>query len=337
MLNSGILDFAVGIVFMFLAMSLAAGAATEAVSSFLRTRSQTLLEGIKNLVNDPDLKGLAGELYKDVLINPLVDGTKPPNRKTNPTYIDPDHFAVALTDAVKRVANQGVQPPASGNPLADFVTAIGNLPDGQIKRFLTGIIDRAKGDEQAVHDALAKWFDAAMDRVSGVYKRWTQAISFGLAFLIAALLNVSTIDVAQQLWKQPLDDKVITAIGKVPDDASKPDYLKTLEMMPIGWPSKKAVSGATQPLDPADTATNLWYFLGAFSLAWPWWSHIFGWLITAFATLFGAPFWFDALQQIVRLKGSGPSPSDKKSDPSSNTAAAAAAGAAAGAAAAAKP
>jgi hypothetical protein len=37
-----------------------------------------------------------------------------------------------------------------------------------------------------------------------------------------------------------------------------------------------------------------------------------GWLITAFATLFGAPFWFDTLQRIVRLKGSGPSPAEKQ-------------------------
>jgi len=37
-----------------------------------------------------------------------------------------------------------------------------------------------------------------------------------------------------------------------------------------------------------------------------------GWLVTAVATLFGAPFWFDALQKITRLKGSGPSPAEKK-------------------------
>ncbi len=41
---------------------------------------------------------------------------------------------------------------------------------------------------------------------------------------------------------------------------------------------------------------------------------LLGWLITAVATLFGAPFWFDALQQIVRLKGAGPSPAEKSSN-----------------------
>jgi hypothetical protein len=40
-------------------------------------------------------------------------------------------------------------------------------------------------------------------------------------------------------------------------------------------------------------------------------TSIVGWLIVAFATLFGAPFWFDALQSFVRLKGNGPSPAEK--------------------------
>jgi hypothetical protein len=35
-------------------------------------------------------------------------------------------------------------------------------------------------------------------------------------------------------------------------------------------------------------------------------------IVEAIATLFGAPFWFDALERIVRLKGSGPSPEEKK-------------------------
>jgi hypothetical protein len=37
-----------------------------------------------------------------------------------------------------------------------------------------------------------------------------------------------------------------------------------------------------------------------------------GWLVTALATLFGAPFWFDVLQSVTRLKGAGPSPMERK-------------------------
>jgi hypothetical protein len=39
---------------------------------------------------------------------------------------------------------------------------------------------------------------------------------------------------------------------------------------------------------------------------------VVGWIITGLAALFGAPFWFDLLQQICRLKGTGPSPDEKQ-------------------------
>jgi len=35
---------------------------------------------------------------------------------------------------------------------------------------------------------------------------------------------------------------------------------------------------------------------------------LLGGLVTAAATLFGAPFWFDALEKLGRVKGTGPSP-----------------------------
>ncbi len=44
----------------------------------------------------------------------------------------------------------------------------------QIRNMLHGIIDRATGDEDAIRKALATWFDNAMDRVSGAYKRTAQ-------------------------------------------------------------------------------------------------------------------------------------------------------------------
>jgi hypothetical protein len=77
-----------------------------------------------------------------------------------------------------------------------------------------------------------------------------------------------------------------------------PDTQKILEQLnttlPIGWPH------------------GFWYndketllSAGEFGIAF------LGWLIAAFSTLFGAPFWFDLLQNVVRLKGTGPSPKEK--------------------------
>jgi hypothetical protein len=35
-----------------------------------------------------------------------------------------------------------------------------------------------------------------------------------------------------------------------------------------------------------------------------------GWIITASTALFGAPFWFDLMQRVVRLRSTGARPDD---------------------------
>jgi predicted lysophospholipase L1 biosynthesis ABC-type transport system permease subunit len=53
MFGSAILDVAVGLVFIYLLLSLTATAAQEALASALRRRARTLRYGIANLLRDP--------------------------------------------------------------------------------------------------------------------------------------------------------------------------------------------------------------------------------------------------------------------------------------------
>jgi hypothetical protein len=181
---------------------------------------------------------------------------------------------------------------------------------------LTGIVDRSFGDIDKIRTEVSTWFDSAMDRVSGAYKRWTQVIGLIVALILAAGLNIDSVTVAKALWIQPklaeqlkvppppqasapAGGAVASTGGSKPEPTNvMPDTLKILEQLnttlPIGWPhgfwcnNKKTLVSA-----------------GEFGIAF------LGWLIAAFSTLFGAPFWFDLLQNVVRLKGTGPSPKEK--------------------------
>jgi hypothetical protein len=42
-----------------------------------------------------------------------------------------------------------------------------------------------------------------------------------------------------------------------------------------------------------------------------WFDMLGGWLITATSTLYGAPFWFDLLQQVIHLRSTGPAPQNQ--------------------------
>jgi hypothetical protein len=282
MLNSTVLDVAIGLVFTFLAMSLAVSSIVEAVASVLNWRSTTLLQGIKDLLNDSDFTGLARSMYNHALIDPRDNGKaqKEQDVKYAPAYIDPKQFADALVDVVQIRQD-------SSDRIKAAIDA--RVADGQLNGLLKGIVDRSAGDLTKLRDQIADWFDNSMDRLSGVYKRKTQLWSFAIALTLAGIFNVSAIDVGKALWQQPMLARTIAPSANL----KLVDALQQLEELglPIGWTDSR--------LRSLESSIGL--------------EMLLGWLITGVATLFGAPFWFDALERIVRLKGSGPSPAEKRS------------------------
>jgi hypothetical protein len=302
MLNSSVLDVAIGLIFTFLAFSLAVSSIIEAIASILKWRSTTLLQGVKDLLNDQNFNGLALNLYKHALINPRDPGTaggidpKKQSAETNekglkhlPAYINAGQFADAMVDIIGLTCN-----PEQMKPVINR-----SLDDPQLKFLLNGIVDRTGGVLQRVHEELAGWFDNAMDRVGGAYKRKTQIWGFVIALIMSAVLNVSALNIGRILWRRPMVARTIAPQGNFAhqDVIKQLNALEALDV-PIGWKidDLKNFSGGVAPSV-------------AFGL-----DLIVGWLITAVASLFGAPFWFDTLQQIIRLKGSGPSPAEKKSN-----------------------
>jgi hypothetical protein len=282
MLNSTILDVAVGLVFTFLAMSLAVSAIVEAVASAAKWRSAMLLQGVKDLLNDASFKGLALQVYNHALVNPMDLGVALTEKdlKHLPSYIEPGQFAGALMDVLTIGQN-------FTSDIKQRITA--NVTDLQLRSFLTGLVDRTGGDPVKFQAGLAEWFENAMNRLSGTYKRKTQIWTFAIALIMAGLMNVSSIHIGRELWLRPMLARTISANPNLkPIDAFT--QLETLGV-PVGW--------TPQRLSELRSVSGLEVLLG--------------WLVTAAATLFGAPFWFDALEKLGRVKGTGPSPAETRS------------------------
>jgi len=281
MFNSNVLEVGIGLIFAFLAVSLLSSAVTEAMASLFKWRSATLLQGIKSVLNDDDFTGLAQRIYNHALVNPRSNGKATTEKalQIKPAYVDPKQFAAALIDVTKIAEDAPAKMKASVDA---------NVTNPQLNQLLKGIVDRTGGKLEKVHEELAAWFDSAMDRVGGAYKRKAQLASFLIALLLAGALNVDTIHLAATLWKQPMLPKTIELKqGETPEQIL--DELNAY--LPTGWTSESTRRVRQQPI-----------------------ASFFGWLFTAVATLFGAPFWFDALQRITRLKGSGPAPAEKAKD-----------------------
>jgi hypothetical protein len=298
MFGSTILDLAIGLIFTFLIVSLVTSAATETVASALSWRSNTLLQGIKDMLNDPQFNGLALALYNHGLVNPQSSGNAANEAQLSaqPSYIDKKQFADAVIDLTGVVAGANV---------ADMQAKINAaVPDPQVRGVLNSIVARAGADIDDVRTGIADWFDNAMDRVSGVYKRKTQWWSLGIGLVLVIALNVDAIKIAQTLWDQPMLVKSLPPVSNITNATDALNQLQKLGL-PFGWDwDHKASENQKASGDqkaPGDTppAPKWW------SAPLGWGSTIFGWLITAVATLFGAPFWFDTLQRFVQLRGTG--------------------------------
>lgn len=300
-----VLNLFIGLALTFGSFSLLTGAMVEALASALGWRAATLEAGLRKMLNDPKLTGLAKQVLAHAAVNPLSPGA--PDGKLDakrPAYIEPTQFAAALTDVLDL-------PDKADRTVASLQATLAKLENPQLEQFLGGLLARAKGDMDQFRSGLAAWFDSAMDRVSGSYKRKVQAWNFCLALALAGTMNVDALTIARQLWVQP------GLSGSIAEQVRK-NYPPAVARSDIGGGSSAAADAATEKV-LYDNLYELW----SKSLPFGWTNFrtpsesekprvilllICGWIISASATLFGAPFWFDTLQRLARIRSSGPSP-----------------------------
>lgn len=300
MFGSTILEVAIGVAFVYLLLSMICSALNEMLAGAFRMRARNLQEGLRNLMNDPG-GTLVGRLYDHALIRGFTPRLKRPTAL--PSYISARVFSVALLDLLAPA-----DPTKGPKTVADLKAAVASLPNAHLKQALSAIIDEAGDDLERIRKGIARWFDDAMERVSGWYRRQAHRILLLLAFGVTAVLNVDTIVIGNQLARdnalraavvagaqamvqRPQGDTTVspaTIVGEVRRE------LQNLQL-PIGWTVQ---DGRRFPADRAG-----------------WLAKAAGLLLTTVAVSLGAPFWFDVVTRLakVNLRSGGPRPEPEKS------------------------
>ena len=75
---------------------------------------------------------------------------------------------------------------------------------------LVSLASDAVKDRDQLRAEIEHWFDSAMDRVSGWYKRRTQLVICALSLVVTIGLNVNTVSIADRLMS---DDGIRAALG----------------------------------------------------------------------------------------------------------------------------
>ena len=214
MLGSDVLDVGIGIALLFLFTSLVCSAMREAVETIMKSRAMDLERGIRELLKEDDGATYVKKLFDHPSIFGLYTGSYDPTklgeakyilgatgtkimpraaRSNLPTYIPSQNFSAALIDMVRSAGPGG---PLSVASLRKGAEAIQNEP---IKFAVLSALDETGDDLAKTRKSIEAWYDSAMDRVSGWYKRRTQVALLAIGLLTGVLFNIDAITIARHL------------------------------------------------------------------------------------------------------------------------------------------
>lgn len=342
MFGSTMLDTMLGMIYVFVAASLGVTAANELIASFLRWRARDLEHGIERLLHQP-----ADALFDDApeskkrISSPSASATLftqfkghaliqslARKRDLFPSYISARTFAMVLLDLAQLRAGAT----ATAAEMRRAVDENGTLPP-HLKRVFDVLLTQVENDLREgmsdfakLQEGVERWFDSAMDRVAGWYRRRSQWVNFGLALALAVSMNVDSIDIVQTLSRDTtLRQSIAAQAAQLAQKAPPPPRAPRPEdTMTDTVQSYEALADAVANIDGLGLPLGWKRQIGTIKslrgggAAFCWWlTKVGGLLLTALAASLGAPFWFDLLNRIVSIRAAGKAPKDDVPAPKS--------------------
>ena len=312
MLNLSTIEIVMGLIFIYLLLSILVTVLNEIFVTIISLRGKILKKAIIQILTEKDL---IQKFYSHPLIKKFSKG-----KKIRPSYISKEIFSKVLIDSLNGYKNSDI--------IKNVKDSLNKLPKGsEIRKIIETLINDSENNITKFKENIENWFNEVMDRVKGWYIRKNKIIVFTIGMVITIILNADTIHIAK----------------KVSDDNSARIKLAELAIVFVNAESNKNIYSSdslqiidqpvlndTAQLNKLDSLMNYTYsFISehltevheVLGLGWNsynqeidefekskfyfWLLKIFGWLLTATAISLGSAFWFDLLQKFVKLRGTG--------------------------------
>jgi hypothetical protein len=311
------LDVAIGLALVYVLACVLCSGLREVLARAMKERGRLLRESLLQLIPDR-------WVYLRVLNHPMVCGLYRgrPGKGAPPSYIPGRNFANALVDILLLRQRQQGPTDLSLENLRRAVRAARDQ-DLSIGHALLPVVTQAEDVESALK-GIEAWYDSAMERVSGWYKTGTLKMLFLLGLVLAAALNLDSIQIAETLARSAELRAAVVAeterrtAGDAPaaDAQEAQTALQALagSGLPIGYACLGTEGAAgthtvtqTGPRQLANLIEGCTMAAEKLALG-DWLLKVCGWLITAVAIALGSPFWFDLLSRMVNMRHSGVRP-----------------------------
>lgn len=309
--GSTMLGTAIGLVFVYLLLSMITSAINELIAHIFALRAQNLYDGIKTLLSDDNGESL--ELLEKIYGHRLIKNTAKKGR------------FVRQFDLDQRFWGTGFGKPSyiSARTYARTLINLANDNNIEAKELISDITGEKAVDKfEGTIKTIEKWFDDSMDRIGGWYRRKTRWLTLFTATVVILCFNADSIAITETLWTDSTVRETVANSAEVFHEDSDSETTNTEDVDagnsavvgPVDPNQQKAftIGELTDELEGLDIPLG-WEREGATpDDAKGWRFRLLGWLLTFVAVSQGSPFWFDMLGRLVNLRASGEKP--KKSE-----------------------
>jgi hypothetical protein len=315
LLNSTVLDWAIGIIFVYLLLAVVCTTINEWIAGITSVRAKTLEKGIAQLLDKQPTSDTSKTFLDEFYDHPLVSGMFTPGKSGaagHPSYLPSRTFATALMD----LATKGIQGTITFEQLQNGVKT---MPSGSVQRALLALIQNSSGDLTRAQKNIEQWYDDSMQRVSGWYKRRTQYVTIAIAVVLTLATNADTIRFGHMLWVNPTLRSAMVEQAKSRTDTGKEAARSETVEYPKGsiTPVHTKITNIDEEMKPLKPLLGWseedWNDLHDPSKLS---SHLLGWILSIIAISLGSPFWFDTLNKLMNIRNAGKKPqtSDNQTD-----------------------
>lgn len=308
----GSIDILIGLIVVFLSVSMAVSALTEFISHRMNMRPEQLKKALLGMLDGAKSDG--AEIPKNhwffdqTLLHSMADWGN-----QFPSYLDRKTFGEALLMAIdKDYASK------KGDALVAALEAkLADMPiNAGVKQLLVSYARQSEGDALRFQALAASWFDRVMDRATGWYKRNTATIGVVLAVVIVFAGNIDTLAIAGALRNSDTLRASMVALA-APLAAQAPQLAAVAPADPAAAAVQSKQDAEQRATDLKDKYKSMQ--TAGLPLGWAgdtteksaWITKFLGLLITVCAATLGAPFWFDMLSRVTNIRSAGPKPQTK--------------------------
>lgn len=266
--------------------------------------------------------------------------------KKYPSYLSTKVFSDTVIDVLLRKTDNNESNTGFGR-FEKIKTAIEQkLPDSETKQMLRSFINEAEHAKDKLAkftETLDNRYDALMERVEGWFKRWVHIILFIVGIGIAVLFNADTFKIVKKLSENPQQRKQLIELAKTYENKIGNEKLQSYYEMSIGNKMDPSFVAKLKALAREDSTQALKLYSNSLQFHnvlqkdllpnqsalgldgidsikipndvigfWPnvWWilKKALGLILTALAISLGAPFWFDILKKVMKVRSAGQVP-----------------------------